>query len=209
VSRTARRRPLPAAVAGWLLPLLLVLAACSQSAAGSFDPEAPCAVDGQQPGAYPELEAALPSTFQGEAPARLDSGRNCTEEALGTLTGHGIDELRFAGALWETGRRSGITVAVFRAPGLTADRLAEFYEAGAREARKTENVTTRRMKVEGVTGHRLDTLNDESYQTIVVLEEDAADTVHAVLVASDVREIGTKEAHDEVVREAANLVVGQ
>ena len=185
----------------------MLLVGCAQGASGSFDPTLPCTADGQQPGAYPELESALPATWRGEPPQRLNSGRNCSEETLGTLADHGIAELRFAGALWETGRRSGITVAIFRAPGLTAERLHEFYEVGAREARKTEAVTTRLMRVDGVSGRRLDTLNDESYQTIVVLESRAEDTVHAVLVASDVREIGTKEAHDAVVQEAAELVV--
>jgi len=173
----------------------------------SFDPQAPCTSDGQQPGAYPELEAALPATFQGAQPVRRDSGRNCSDAALGTLVDHGIEELRFAGALWETARRSGTTVAIFRAPGLSADRLAEFYEAGARSARKTVNVTMRPMKIEGVEGHRIDTLNDESYQTIVVLGSLEPDTVHAALIASDVREIGTMEAHDAVVKQAAGLLV--
>jgi hypothetical protein len=204
-----RPRSLPSLRNGlpWLLVLGLALGACSTGAATSFDPQSPCTSDGQQPGAYPALEAALPTTLDGEAPVWLNSGRNCSDQALGTLSRHGIDQLRFAGALWETGKRSGITVAVFSAPGLTAERLAEFYEAGAREARKTVNVTLRPMKFHGVQGHRLDTLNDESYQTIVVLESAEPDRVHAVLVASDVREIETLEAHEAVVKRAARLVV--
>jgi hypothetical protein len=190
----------------WFLPVLAALAACSVGASASFDPATPCTTDGQQPGAYPELEAVLPTTFEGDPPVSLDSGRNCSEEALGTLASHGIEELRFAGARWETGKRSGITVAVFTAPGLTAERLTEFYETGARAARKTVNVTVRPMKVGDVRGHRLDTLNDESYQTIVVLDADEPDTVHAVLVASNVREIGTMDAHDEAVKRAAGTV---
>jgi len=185
----------------------LTLGACSSGGASTFDPQAPCNADGQRPGAYPELEAVLPAAFEGAAPKRLDSGRNCSEGALGTLVGHGVEELRFAGALWETGSRSGVTVAVFTAPGLTASQVAEFYEAGARAARKTENVTTSPIRVGGVEGHRLDTLNDESFQTIVVLDSRDGEIVHAVLVASDVREIQTLEAHEAVVRRAVGLVI--
>ena len=38
----------------------LTLGACSSGGASTFDPQAPCSADGQRPGAYPELEAALP-----------------------------------------------------------------------------------------------------------------------------------------------------
>ena len=197
LARLLPRRLLATAV------LVPVFAACSAGSAGTFDPAAPCATDGQREGAYPELESALPSTFDDAAPVRRDSGRNCTDGALGTLASHGIDELRFAGALWETGRRSGVTVAVFRAPGLTADQLIEFYETGANKARKTTNVKTRGITVDGVKGQRLDALNDESYQSILVFDDETPDTVRAVLIASDAREIQTKQAHEEVVRRAA------
>jgi hypothetical protein len=192
---------------GLLATLVAVLGACAASAAASFDPLGPCSADGQRPGAYPDLEARIPDTFDGAAPTRLDSGRNCTAANLGTLSGRGIDELRFAGGLWETGSRSGVTVAAFRAPGLTMGALAEFYETGARGARKTENVTTSDVRYGAVSGRRLDTLNDESFQTIVVLEGGEPDVVRAVLVASDVREIGTREAHDELVARACEAAV--
>ena len=183
--------------------LIPFLAACASGGAASFDPNAPCTSDDQVAGAYPELESALPSSFDDVAPVRRDSGRNCTDSALGTLVGHGIEELRFAGARWETGKRSGVTVAVFKAPGLTAERLFELYETGARGARKTANIDTRTITVDGVTGSRLDTLNDESFQSILVFDDEAPDTVKAVLIASDAREVQTKQAHEEVVRRAA------
>ena len=183
--------------------LVPVLAACSASGSSSFDPSAPCTTDGQWAGAYPELESALPETFDNAAPVRRDSGRNCTDAALGTLMSHGIDELQFAGALWETGKRSAVTVAVFRAPGLTAEQLTEFYEAGARKARKTEDINVRHITVEGIKGERLDTLNDESYQSILVFDDEAPDTVRAVLIANDVREIETRHAHEAIGRRAA------
>ena len=43
--------------------------------------------DGSAPGAYPELEELVPPSFEERAPDRLDSGRNCTDENLGTLAG--------------------------------------------------------------------------------------------------------------------------
>lgn len=197
-------RPLGLALA---VAVLTLAGGCTAAGGSTFDPVAPCTEDGQRPGAYPALEARLPATFDGRPPVRKDSGRNCSDTALGTLARHGIDELRFAGALWETGRRSGVTLAVFSAPGLTADRLAEFYAAGAREARKTQNVTTGMLQIAGVTGHRLDTLNDESYQSILAFDSESEDLVHAVLVASDVREVGTMDAHDELVRRAAKAAL--
>jgi hypothetical protein len=183
--------------------LIPVLAGCAAGSGTTFDPNVPCTTDGQAEGAYPELESALPSTFDDSAPVRRDSGRNCTEGALGTLAEHGIEEMRFAGALWHTGKRSGVTVAVFRAPGLTAERLIEFYISGAQSARKTSEVDDRAITIDGVKGRRLDALNDESYQSILVFDDDAPDTVRAVLIANDVREIETREAHEEVVRRAA------
>ena len=187
--------------------LVPLLAACGSSGAASFDPNAPCTSDDQLSGAYPELESALPSSFDDAAPVRRDSGRNCTDAALGTLGAHGIKEVRFAGALWETGKRSGVTVAIFTAPGLTAERLFEFYETGARGARKTDNIDTKTITVDGVTGNRLDALNDESFQSILVFDGEAPDTVRAVLIASDAREVQTKQAHEQVVRRAAETTL--
>ena len=73
--------------------LTVLLAACG----ATFDPTGPCTADGSAPGAYPELEAAIPKTFRGAAPADLDSGRACTPDGLGTLAAHGVKEIRFAG----------------------------------------------------------------------------------------------------------------
>jgi hypothetical protein len=197
-------KPRPALrLAVLVVATVAALAGCVGRAGGSFDPAGPCAEDGQRPGAYPELEALIPTTFDGVPPDRLDSGRNCSATNLGSLNAHGIDELRFAGGLWETGARSGVTIAAFQAPGLTMERLAEFYETGARGARKTENISVGDYAVGSVEGRRLDTLNDESFQTILVLAAESSGLVPAVLVASDIREIGTREAHDAVVERAA------
>jgi hypothetical protein len=51
-----------------------------------------------------------------------------------------------------------------------------------------------------VSAHRIDVLNGESYQTVIVWPK--GDVVAAVLVADFIREIQTKDAHDKVVNEA-------
>jgi hypothetical protein len=56
----------------------------------------------------------------------------------------------------------------------------------------------------GVTGRRIDVLNGESYQSIVVWEQDSH--VAAALIGNFIREIQTKEAHDVVVRDAVDTL---
>jgi hypothetical protein len=177
------------------------LAACG-AAGPSFDPTGPCAADGQAEGAYPDLESAIPTAFRGRAPTRLDSGRSCSAQNLGTLTAHDVTELRFAGGLWELGERSGVTIARFTAGGLEADWMAEFYEAGARTARKAEQIETTRFRIHGRNAWRLDTLNDESYQSIVVWPAAEPHAVWVILAGNDIREIESREAHDAVVADA-------
>jgi hypothetical protein len=180
-----------------------VLAGCS--AGPSFDPDGPCTVDGQTPGAYPHLEAQIPPAFEAGPPTRLDSGRNCTARNLGTLAAAGIGEVRFAGGLWELGERSGVTLALMTAPGLTQQMVADFYEAGARAGRKTEEVRRSGMPGDRGSWTRIETLNDQSFQTIVVMQhEGAADRVQVVLVGSDVREIADRDAHEARVIRAVN-----
>ena len=119
-----------ALVAG--LAIALAVAACGrETPVASFDPASACATDGRFAGAYPELEALLPTAYEGKAPETVDSGRSCTDAALGTLAGAGVDGVRFAGATWALGGTSGVTVAVFEGDGLDASKLLTFYEAGA------------------------------------------------------------------------------
>jgi hypothetical protein len=182
-----------------------LVGACGTSGP-SFDPTGPCAVDGRSEGAYPALEAAIPAAYRGEAPTRLDSGRSCSARNLGTLAQHGVAEVRFAGGLWELGGRSGVTIAQFSAPDLGAAWMAEFYEAGAEAAPKTEEIETSRFRIGERDAWRLDTLNDESFQTIVVWPAGEPGAVWVVLAGNDIREIDTRAAHEAVVADAIAAV---
>ena len=181
--RPSNRRPL------WALLLAgaLLLGACGPSAAGAtFDPSAPCPAEGRQPGAYPALEALLPGDLDGEAPDSMDSGRSCTADTLGTLAERGVDELRFAGATWKTGGTSGLTLALFEADGLEAGKMLEFYETGARGARRTEKLVTSDTTVAGEGAKRLDVLgSDGTGQTVVAWPAGRPGAVW-VLLAADV-----------------------
>ena len=207
----SRRRPAPprrrvrlrAAVA---VVLLVVIATVTGACSAPFDPSGPCRSDGSAKGAYPDLEAQVPTAFRGAAPTEVDSGRACTPDGLGTLAGHGITELRFAGATWSTGTDSGLSLATFRSEGptaLTPDWLAEFYETGARAGKNEQSVDASDYQVDQtVTARRLDVLNGESFQSVVVWQRGGR--VETAIVADFIREIQTKEAHDAVVREAVD-----
>jgi hypothetical protein len=177
----------------------LVVSAC---AGARFDPSGPCTADGRAPGAYPELERLIPDRFDGAAPTVLDSGRNCSAAALGSLASHQVGELRFAGGQWHRGDRSGVTMAVLNSPtGLDAAWVGEFYESSARVARHTENVSAGPARIGSVDAFRIETLNDQtSFQTVVVWAGKSA--IKVVIVASDVNEVGSRTAHDEIVGRA-------
>lgn len=205
-SRSARAGRLPRRlsrrVALFLIAVPLLAAAC----APSFSATGPCTGDGSRPGAFPDLEKAVPTTFRGTGPRELDSGRICTPQGLGSLAGRGVDEVRFAGATWETGSQSGVSLAIFTdptGPDLETAWLAEYYETGARTGRKVESVETTQFRVsDGIVGQRVDALNGESFQTVVVWERNGQMAV--VVVADFIREIQTREAHDAVVRQAVD-----
>ncbi len=110
-------------------------------------------------------------------------------------------EVRFAGANWDLGSNSGVTLAVFEAPRLEAAWVAEFYEVGARAARRTESVEVGSVAIpDGSSGSRIDALNGESYQSVIVWPD--GDRVRVALVASFIRAVETREAHDAIVDEA-------
>lgn len=188
-----------------LLAIGLVATACAGAA--PFDPTGPCTTDGSLAGAYPELEARIPSTFRGQPPTTLDSGRSCTANGLGTLAAHGVTELRFAGGTWETGTSSGVSLVVFRADDLDPAWVAEFYGAGAQAARNVESLESNPYPIsDEIQGTRIDALNRESYQSVVIWPE--GDVVAIALIGNFIREIQTKDAHDIIVRDAVDTLRG-
>jgi hypothetical protein len=195
----ATLRPRVPRTAGPILALAVVLGACGSSIpVVSFDPSSACTSDGRQPGAYPELEAMLPSTFQGKAPDNVDSGRNCTPASLGALADAGIEGVRFAGATWGLGGSTGLTFAVFEGAGLDAGAMRSFYEQSASTDRHTEKLSSSDVTVGGAAGRRLDVLaSNGAGHTIVAWPADRADTVF-VLLASDLGDSAVTDALAEL-----------
>jgi hypothetical protein len=189
----------------WLLvaALTAALAACASQA---FDPSGPCDSDGRLPGAYPELEARVPGSFHGRAPDQLDSGRSCTQAALGPLAERGVDELRYAGGVWSTGAQSGVTLAVFSAPGLEPADMLAFYVAGTRSSRRIERVSSGEYTRNGLAMLRLDALNDGSDQSIVIWGD--GDVVRVVLVADSLGELSGRADHERTVEDAVDGSTG-
>ena len=171
-------RRLVAAVA-----IVMIVGACAGSPYVSFDPVSPCTTDGRFPGAFPALEARVPKTFDGRGPDALDSGRNCTTAELGTLAGHGITEIDYAGGTWNLAANAGVTLAVFTGRGLTAAWLGEWYEASARAASNTRNIDPTRPTIYGRQGYRLDTVNGDSNQTVITWDSASGDAVYVVVAA--------------------------
>ena len=203
VARVARpRHALVAAL------LAVLLAACSGAPASTFDPNASCGADGRAAGAYPDLEARLPATFEGVVPGTVDSGRHCSEAALGSLIAHKVSNVQYAGAVWDLGGGTAISSAIFRLPAadLPADWISEFYDIGARTAKRTENIETSSPIIPG-TGQvfRLDTLNDLSLQTVLVWQD--GPFVRVVLIGTPVSPGATRTAHDDLVGRAAAATV--
>ena len=166
-----------------LLAMLLVAfgGACAAPAAPSFDPSAPCVQDGSAPGAYPDLEAMVPTTFEDKGPETLDSGRKCTAEGLGALGPAGFDEVRFAGGTWGFGAIRAAALVVFSAPGLTADEMADFYATSARTSNRTRITAEATPTVAGRPGRRLDTVTGDRQQSVVVWPAAVPDVVNVVI----------------------------
>jgi hypothetical protein len=176
----------------------LILGACGSSRVltASFDPTTPCTTDGRMAGAYPELEALLPTAYDGKAPTTVDSGRSCTTAALGTLADAGVKGVRFAGATWSLGASSGLTVAVFDGAGLDPAKMLDFYAVPARTASHTDTFRTLDTIVGGQPAKRLEVLNkDETTNTIVVWPAGVDGRVR-VLLASDVGDAKVAAALD-------------
>ena len=163
------------------LALAAILAACSGAATSSFDPTGPCSGDGSAPGAYPDLEAMVPTSYEDRAPDRLDSGRNCTDENLGSLADEGLEEVRFAGGTWEFGSDIAAVLAVFAADGLTVDALADWWESTARASSRTQILNSADVDMDGREVRRLDTKTGERLQSVLVWEGTEPGQVNVVL----------------------------
>jgi hypothetical protein len=189
-----------------MVVLAVVIALALGACGPGFDPTGPCTADGSMAGAYPDLEGLVPTTFRSAPPKQLDSGRTCTKDGLATLAGHGVEELRFAGGTWDTGTDSGLSLAIFtdaNGPTLDPAWLTEFYEAGARTGKNVQSVVTSDYSIGGdIAGRRIDVLNGESFQTVVIWPRDGR--VAVALIGDFIREIQTRDAHDKVVREAVD-----
>ncbi len=164
-----------------LLLAAILVAACGAATDASFDPGSACTQDGRQPGAYPDLEARIPTSYRGAPPEKLDSGRNCTPANLGALSGLGITEVRFAGGTWTFGAERAMVLAVFTAKGLTAGQLDDFYTKSALAAGRTTVTGRSGPTLAGRPGRRLDTTTGERTQTVVVWPSADPDVVNVVI----------------------------
>jgi hypothetical protein len=164
-----------------LAAIVIVVGACAGSQGPSFEPSGPCTADGSAPGAYPELEALVPATYEERGPTRLDSGRNCSDENLGSLADDGIEEVRFAGGTWEFGSDIAAVLAVFAADSLTVETMADWWESTARASSRTQILGSTSAEVAGRTVHRLDTKTGERLQSVLVWAGDEPGQVNVVL----------------------------
>jgi hypothetical protein len=123
----------------------------------------------------------VPAMFEQAPPGTLDSGRNCTDQALGSLRRAGINEVRFAGGTWGFGGIRAAALVVFTAPGLTADAMADFYADGARAANRTRVTGESTPILAGRPVHRLDTVTGSRQQTVIVWPAASTDVVNVVI----------------------------
>jgi hypothetical protein len=188
---------MPRSVRAGLLALAVVgiVAACGAGPAPSFDASGPCSADGRAAGAYPDLEARVPTGYMGGPPKTLDSGRNCSAANLGSLASIGITEVRFAGGTWTFGAERAAVMAVFTAKGLTADALAALYLDSAKAASRTTVLAVTTPTMAGRPGHRLDTTTSTRAQTVVVWPAADRDTVN-VVITNDLPDARIQDAID-------------
>ncbi|MGZ8528036.1 MAG: hypothetical protein ACXWWR_04505 [Candidatus Limnocylindrales bacterium] len=179
--------------------VLLVLTACSAPAAPpSFDPGQPCAGAAEQKmaGAYPDLEATVPSTLAGEEATVRESGRYCSADTLGKLVEAGIGEVHFGAATWDRGSGKALSLVTFEATGLTDQAIFDSYVAGATANAKIHDLATSAPTLGDGPGHRLDFLNgDSSFQRILVWPGDGIGRVRVVL-AADLLDVDIQAAVD-------------
>ena len=208
-----RRLATGAATALSALVVVLVVAGCAAKELAA-NPLGPCGDDARTAGGFPELESLVPGALGEErrSPDRVDSGRNCSDATLGTLKSHGVTELRFAGATWNGSSSSeGTVIAVMATPTwvppLEEAWVEEFYETGARNGKKTDNVEVRRPTLDPIGEvFWLDVLNDLSFQTVVTWQTDGL--THVVIVATDVAPLKDRVAHNAAVAAAVYAAAG-
>src|SRR5207237_193640 len=125
------------------------------------------------------------------------------------LLSPGVHALRSAGATWDEGGGPAESAAILALPDgrpLPAAWAEELYETGARTAKHTENIETSRPTYPGIGGvYRLDTLNDLSYQSVVVWPD--GPVVRVVIVATPVSPSASKPDHDARVDEAVAAAI--
>ena len=144
-------------------------------------------------GAYPDLEAHVPAQIGGSNPASIDSGRFCAQETLGTLWDAGLREVHFGGGLYSVGDKGGVQVSVWRAQGLTAQLMADEYKAGAQADSKVSIVSSTNETLDGRPGFRLNLVNGDSHQAILVWPSKDGSLVE-VVIGADVDETVVQEA---------------
>lgn len=182
-----------------LLVAASLVAACAGPFAGpsappSFDPSTPCGGADRQEmtGAYPDLEARIPRVLDGKAADSRESGRFCSKATLGKLWDAGVREEQFGGGIWAVEPDGGTSLAglqlsVFRAPGLSAQLMADEYKSGADATQRVTVVSATNEQVNGRPGFRINLLNGDSHQAIVVWPS-ADGAVVQVVIAADVPE---------------------
>jgi hypothetical protein len=182
IHRLPSRRP-PAPVVRFVAPAIaVVIAACSGAGpSASFDVAAGCPSEGRAAGAYPQLEARIPTTYEGRGPDSLDSGRHCDRASLGSLAAAGFEEVRFAGGTWDLGGYRAAALVVFEAPDLSAQQVADFYDASARGADRTKVTGESTPVIADRPGHRLDTQTGDRLQTVVTWPSRDEDVVNVVI----------------------------
>jgi hypothetical protein len=169
-----------------LAALLLAVAAGACAPAAPPDGSLPCneKIDQQRAAGFDTaLEAALPVAGWDATPVTVDSGRECSQLRLGPLWGAGIRELRSAGAIFELPDKTGYSLVIYSATGLTLDNLAYAFERGARGGRKTQGLKIANIKVGDWLGKQFTLLNGDHRQVITLFDAGEPDRVRGLLTS--------------------------
>jgi hypothetical protein len=178
-------RRFPALVLACLIAGVGVAGCMASAPTPRPDPSAACGGADQQrsAGFYPDLEARLPASLSGASPSSRDSGRYCSAKTLGPLRADGHDEVRFAGETFPATSQSGVSLVVYSAAGLTADQVGDAFRAGAGTGRSVEVVSDAPHVVAGRSGRRLEVINGDARQVVVVWPAVEAGLVRIVIAA--------------------------